>query len=485
MKKIITNFIEFYKSITVQAKAAIWFTVSNIILQGLSVICTPLFTRMMTTEEYGTVTLFLSWESFLIIFATLNFSSSCFNVGMVRFEEERDQVSSSLLSLSACCTVLFCIIYFIFREPLNNLFGLSQSIVNLLLVYFFFQPAFLFWSARQRFEYRYKKLVLITIFVAFSQQMLAVITVYLSAEHKDLARIFSMTGISIAAGVFCFLHIINKGRVFYSRKYWSFALKYNLPLLPHFISRQVLGQIDRVMIGDICGKSDVALYGVAYNAGMMIQIIYNAITMSYHPWNYQNIKKKKYDDIAKVTNLILLLFVGISVLLILAAPELMAFFAPSQYQEAIYVIPPVVTSVFFQILYTFFGNVEQYFMKTKFMSLASVAAALLNLGLNYVFIPRFGYIAGAYTTLVCYMAYAIGHYICMKRISKKYMEGAEIYDKHFIGVLSVIMVAFSILINMVYTFFVIRLIVMIVICLVVFIKRREIINLFGMIRKRE
>ncbi|MCI5901810.1 MAG: polysaccharide biosynthesis C-terminal domain-containing protein, partial [Blautia sp.] len=68
---------------------------------------------------------------------------------------------------------------------------------------------------------------------------------------------------------------------------------------------------------------------------------------------------------------------------------------------------------------TTFANVEIYFDQNRFAMFISMIGALLNIGLNYVFIRLFGYIAAAYTTLFCYIVFAASHYIYMTRSVKR------------------------------------------------------------------
>lgn len=59
--------------------------------------------------------------------------------------------------------------------------------------------------------------------------------------------------------------------------------------------------------------------------------------------------------------------------------------------------------------------------------------------LNYFFISpqwlNLGYMAAGYTTLICYMLYAFGHYVCMRWVCRKHLDGARAYDpKVLLGV---------------------------------------------------
>ena len=57
-------------------KARLWYVISSIMVKAISIITTPIFTRMLSTSEYGTVSTFTSWSGLLLTFFTLNLTYS-------------------------------------------------------------------------------------------------------------------------------------------------------------------------------------------------------------------------------------------------------------------------------------------------------------------------------------------------------------------------------------------------------------------------
>lgn len=53
-------------------KAAFWFTVCNFLQRGISMITTPIFTRLLSTKDYGLYSTYLSWETVLLMLVTLS-----------------------------------------------------------------------------------------------------------------------------------------------------------------------------------------------------------------------------------------------------------------------------------------------------------------------------------------------------------------------------------------------------------------------------
>ena len=92
-----------------------------------------------------------------------------------------------------------------------------------------------------------------------------------------------------------------KEEFFFRRDIWKYALQYNIPLLPYFFSTVVLDKMDRVMITDICGKSDVALYSVSYSLANLMILFTSAIGGTFTPWIYNKLSTKDYKDISKIS----------------------------------------------------------------------------------------------------------------------------------------------------------------------------------------
>ena len=82
----ISNGIQKYKNLSQPVKASFWFTVCNILNKGIALISTPIFVRILTTDQYGDYSVFQSWYSIIIIFATLNLFSGNYGKGLVEIE---------------------------------------------------------------------------------------------------------------------------------------------------------------------------------------------------------------------------------------------------------------------------------------------------------------------------------------------------------------------------------------------------------------
>ena len=121
------------------------------------------------------------------------------------------------------------------------------------------------------------------------------------------------------------------------------------------------------------------------------------------------------------------------------APELLKLFATEEYYDAVYLVPVISLSSYFTFLFTLFANVEFFFEANKFITMASITGAVVNVILNYILMPIFGYYAAGYTTLFCYILFSLGHYIFMRIVCKKKIDGPLI---RYVLILTAILICF-------------------------------------------
>ncbi|MFR5741368.1 MAG: lipopolysaccharide biosynthesis protein [Coprococcus sp.] len=468
MKKV--NFIKKYTSISVQARAAIWFSACSILQKGISFIVVPIFTRILTTEQYGTYSLYLSWLQILTIITSLYLYYGVFTNGMNKYDTDRDRYISSMQGLTLTITAIVFAIFFVTQNAWSDILGLAPHLIFLMFVEMAVTPALSFWSGRQRFEYKYRKLVIVTLCKSIVNPVLGLIMVSL-AEDKATARILSVVIVEVCFCGVIMVYQFLKGKCWIDKKYWKFALGMAIPLLPHYLSGMILNKGDQIMISKMVSTSAVAFYSVAYNIGMLVQIFTNAISNSFTPWIYQRIKADKYEKIPETINFLMLLVAAISLGLMLLSPELVLLFGSSGYASAAYVIPPVAASVFFIFLYNILATPQFYFEKTSFLMVSSILAAVVNLGLNYIFIKQYGYVAAGYTTLVCYVLYSIGHAIISRKVMKEFIPGKTLFDYKCVVGLSVLVIFAGIGCNFLFDYKIVRYGLLVILGIVAFVKR--------------
>lgn len=441
---MLEKFVVKYEGLSISMRAAIWFLIANMIQKGMNIISTPVFTRMMTTGEYGQYSLYQSWRDIIFIFATLNIFNYAASKAMTKYSEKQDSFVAASQGLITCLTVICFLIYYVLWIFKGDILGLPMSVVIGLFLEILFVSAFNLWACKVRFNNHYKLLVLLSIVMGGLSPIAGTFAV-INSVHKGIARIYATILVNCMVGIFIYFYNFKKGRVIFNKELWLYSLKFCIPLIPHFLASQILIKSDRIMIEKMCGLAQTGIYSLAYSVSMLMSIISDAINQVLIPWTYKKISQKKFEDIKTPVSFIIVLVAISNLGLILIAPELVAVFATKEYYEAIYIIPPVAMSVFFIFLFNVFANIEYYYEETKFVAMASITSAILNVILNYLLVSRFGYIAAGYTTLFCYIIYSLGHFIFMRIVCKKHINGYEFYDNQFIIKFSAIFIMIGLL----------------------------------------
>lgn len=476
--------IEKYKSIPKPAKATFWAMVCSIIQKGISFITTPIFTRMLTTEQYGICSVFDSWYMIIILFTSLSVYQNSFNNAIIKYDKDKDGYISSVQSLVGLIAIVFGIICIVFKNPICAYTSLPFICIIVMILELIFVPAYSLWMAKNRFEFNYVSVVVGTLVICILSPIIGVIAVHLT-PYKAEAKILAFAFVQIIVGIGLFIYNIYKGRKIYDKEIWVYTLKFNIPLIPYYLSSIILSQADRIMINSMEGASNAAIYSLAYTLSLIMTIISNAINQSLIPYIYKKIKANMYESIASIVNFSCIVVAVMNLVIMFLGPELIAFFGTKEYIEAKWVIPPVSASVFFIFLYQMFSVIQMYWGKTNTMVMSSVGVAVLNIVLNYFGIKYFGFIAAGYTTLVSYMILTVTYYIQYSKVVSKNMERRKVYDIKIMSGISILVLG-SVLVTL--TLYnlpdVIRYIVVLLVAFGGFMERRKIIGIIKIVKEK-
>ena len=432
------------KKLPLGFKAALVYTIASVFSKGLSIITVPVFTRIMSTDEIGVVNLYNSLHSILAAVVTLSLTSGGYIVALKDFENDRDRYQSSVLSLTTLLALIVSVVYFICPQFWNELLGLPTELMILMLAGFLLAPAYDFWLARQRYEYHYKLAGSLTILMALIASAAAIFVVLKinndGGSGVAQGRLFASNIISYILYGILWVYIIFKGRLCFSKKYWTYSLKLSIPLVGYALASQVLSVSDRMMISKMVDNSAVGIYSTLYTVSSISLIVWSAINASFVPYLYQNIDKPE-NNIKKYSLQLMGSYAIVAALMTFLAPEIVGFLATEEYFEAIYIMPPIAAGVFLTCVSNMYTNILIYYKKTHYIMYASIVAAVANVILNYFFISQFGYMAAAYTTLAAYIILAFGQGICAKLVCKKERKDApDVYNDKAVGIMALLVI---------------------------------------------
>ena len=395
-------------------KSGFWYVISNVLIRAVGILTAPIYTRLLTTAETGYANNFNNNVSLLSVIAGL---CLIYSVGRAKldFAEEFDKYLSSIQTLSGIFGILMMAAVFIVC-PAEGMLKLERTAVLILFAYLAVYPSIDYMQYKYRFEYRYKENIAISVIITLATVILTVALIFAMPYDKRFAKILGTVIPSAAVALWCYTKIIVRGKCFFNKKFWAYALKISLPMIPHGLAMLLLARIDTYMIAEICNFSDVGLYTSGYTIGSLLMFVTNAVGNAWLPWFNERLYENDHKAIREKNLYMMLAGSAITLAFIAAAPEAVKILYAPAYHAAMYVVPPVALGTLCQYFYTNYVNVELFYKKTTLIAINSCIAAVADIALNAYFIPRYGYIAAAYTTLAGYFILMVLHFISTRII---------------------------------------------------------------------
>ena len=474
------RFKRLYRNLPIEIKAAFWFVFCNVLQRGIQFIVTPIYTRLLTTHDYGVYSMFLTWINFFAVFATLNLSGGVYYNGLIKDGNEVGKYTLSLQTLTSITTLGSFIVLTGLFSSVKEVIGIPYVYMPIVFLVLLFQPAQFFWMAEKRIDFGYKQMILIVFVLSSVSPIVGIILVLVFKNGAfGLACGYAVSN-SVVGIVLYFRNIIRGKQLDIS--YWKSTLWFSVPLIPHYLSQILLGQSDRVMISYYNGKTDAGIYTLAYQIAMVLYIITSGINDAYTPWMYKQMKEKKYEKIDHVGSSLLVMYAVLALPFVVMAPEIVAILGTSEYYDAVYVIPPVIVSSISNVAYSMYGGILFFFAKTKYVAIASFAGAVTNVLLNILLLPKYGFVIAGITTVISSVLMMILNHIFMNKVCKTGGLINVIYKLSRAIMIIIGLSVMSALCVLFYPYLWVRIIIVGVWFILILVRKKEIISIISRIR---
>lgn len=458
-------------------KLGIGYTVGNILLKGVTFLTLPIFSRILTTEEYGLFNTYVAYEMIISVFVGVCLYASL-RTAKYDYKDNFEEYSASVLFLSIFIMISALIVINLFYSKIAWVLVFNRTIINVLIVQSYAMFVFQFYNTKLALDFKYKEYLIVTGINTILGTLFSLILIFsIFNNNRGIGRIIGYAVIPIFLAVIIEIRIIKNSIInkksLINFKMWKYGIIISLPLVVHSLSQQILSQLDRIMIGKINGMSYAGIYGFIYSIVNILQIIALSMDNAWSVWFYEIMNNKEYDLIKTKSNLYITMMNILYMGFICFAPEVIKIMGDSDYWDGIRIVVPLSFSLYFMFLYTLPIHVEYFYKKTKFIAIGTMSAAAINLILNIMFIEKYGYEAAAWTTLVSYIALFIFHIVIVHKIEK-----AEIFSYKHICKSIVFCSIYSIFILIFLNNIVIRYLILILLLIGIFMKyKNDVISL--------
>jgi O-antigen/teichoic acid export membrane protein len=387
-------------------KSGLLYIVPFLVGSVLPIITLPIFTRILTVEDYGIYALTIVYGVFVSGIAnfglTVGYERNFFN-----FSGDKQKTAAllfSTLSFVICSIIILGFLTFLFKEALAKLIIGSSEYGNL-LVWAFFATAIT--SLKVYFLTYFKNSENAKSFVWYSidENLLNVVFSLFFVVYMKLGVLGLILGQLIAGSIVFILLIIKFVKMLpfvFSLTLLKDSLKLSLPLTSRIFFGIIGTQFDKYMIGLLNTVGGVGIYNLGQKIANIVFVFMTAIQNVYSPQVYKRMFEMDEKEGGKSIGQYLTPFIYISIIggifVALFSEEIIFMLTPFSYHSATNVVS--ILALLFGTY--FFGKQPQliYAKKTGVTSILTINGILLNVVINIPFIKYWGFIGAAYGTLL-------------------------------------------------------------------------------------
>ena len=384
---------------------------------------TPFFTRVFDKGEYGDVVLIYSYLAFLLVFLTYGMETTFFKFS--ESEQDKDKVFSTASWSVLLTTIIFILGIFLFTQDIANFIDYSANpnyIVWLGLIVsldIFFSISFA--KLRQQDKaLRFTIIKLLNVIVNLSLIFLF-LKVFKGAYETDpnssLAQYYKP---EIGVGYVLIANLISSAVVgvlllpeLFSSKWkfdlelWKSMMRYALPLLVVGLAAMINEVADKIFLKELLPKNvnpieQVGIYGANYKLAVLMTLFIQMFKYAAEPFFFKQAKEKNakesYASIMKYFVIFgISIFLGVTLFI-----DIIKNFIGSEFHEGLKIVPIVLMANLFLGIYYNLSVWYKLTNKTQLGAVVSIAGAIVTISINFLFIPKYGYMASAWATFAAY-----------------------------------------------------------------------------------
>ena len=404
------------KSKNLLFKSSFIYIIGSFLTAGLAFLTTPIFTRILSVDDYGIVSIFTTWVNLMITIVGLE-TSSTISIAYVKFKNnEFNSYLSSILLLSTASFSIISFVVFVSRQWIIDSLDITPLLLIVLLIQAFFGYVQQFYNTYLIQAKKPMKSLILSVSFSILSTALSILLVILFKDNKYIGQIIGKAFVVFVYGLVTYILIIQKSKPKINMKYWKFCLRLSIPIIFHLLSATALSQADKIMIQQYVGNQEVGIYSFAYTIATVLSVLWQASNKAWVPWYFEQTKLNNTDLINAYAKQYLSIFSLATIGLMLIVPEITRLLGPINYQGGERITLLVMLGIYFNFLYSFLSNYEFYKEKTKWIATGTIAAALINIALNILLIPTLGSTGAAIATLVAYIMLFVFHSIIATRI---------------------------------------------------------------------
>ena len=385
-----------------------YYLISSLATGALAFISIPIFTRLLSTDDYGVISIFMGVAS--IISSIMAFSADR-SVSRYYFDQKDELDFKRFVGTSSVISIFFFTInatlLFLFANEFGKLVGLKKEVVYLLIplsginiIGLTFEQ--IYGPLKKSKQIAVSAILRVFLGFAFSVSLISVFK-----TEKFFGQILGQ----IIAGFCIVLFWISLIKPFFKWHFDVIHIKYiftySVPLIPYALSGVLIEQFGKIAIGSSQSHSHAGFYSLALTISGIVNIIIGVTHQAWNPYYFEYMNSKNYKQLDKEFLLIFKLTIIVAFGVACFGKEIGYLLVNDEFSASLYLVPIfTIGYIFSQLSFTYIRNFG-YTKKTQFMSITILFSGICNVLLNIIFIKYLGELGAAISFVLSYIIMTI------------------------------------------------------------------------------
>jgi len=413
----------------------------------LSFVSIPVLTNLMEPGEYGTLYTFLAYVAIANIVLTLNLHSS---VGRYWYEKEKGlgELITTSIVLSGVMISFFLVLAIIYSKELTSVMNMELTYIYLIFPFSIIAILSSIFNQINVAQRQSKLIAKVSIFKNYAAFVVGASSLVLLPYEKPLIMIIANIIISGFMTIFFIKNIWEYMILKINMKSLKYIFSYSVPLIPYALSGVFLAQIDRTMLNSLVGPEAVGLYSFSYTIANLFMVGMGSLLTAWTPSFFEEMNNNNYEKLAYESEILIKIAFFISVGVVFFGDDIARLLANEKFHEGLVVLPVLVIGFLFQFSFQLYGRSMGYDKKTVWISGLIVFISVLNLYLNSLFIPVYGFYGAAVTTMISYFILGVCGIVVYRLVLKRQDYMFKIFIKFLFPFLFLLLTDIFVMMNL-------------------------------------
>lgn len=378
------------------------YLAANVVTALVALIAIPVYSRLLDPSDYGVLSVFNSAVTLLVAVLPLGTHSA---IGRYYYEGKSDypELIGTTVILSVSAFAIMSLLLIPWWLDLADLVSAPASIIPLVLgvsalriIQSFHNQ--LFTARKASLQVAVSNLLRV-----ISEFGVAILLLLLLHENLYLGPIGGQLVAAAALAGFCIWKLAPHTKLRFRSKHARYVLAFGAPLIVYQLGGIILGAADRFMIAAMLGTAETGVYALSYNLGMTVSLVFVAISQAWVPYYYALMREERYEEHDRQLELVIRVICVCGLLVGVVGAEVARPLIGPAFHGGLNLVGIVAVSYVWRGLGQAYSRNFQFAKRTALSSAVFIVAAIVNIVLNWIFLPLWGIAAAAYTTLFSFI----------------------------------------------------------------------------------